>query len=347
MATALDSLAACACYRAADYDQLVDSPILAGPLDVHEFRVRGARHDLVDVGDTAGFDGRRAASDLGRIVAQNARFWGGLPYHHYVFLNVFRRGGGGLEHASSTLLTANAARTRDPRGYLGWLSFVSHEYLHAYNVKRLRPVELGPFDYEHAVPTSGLWIAEGLTSYFGDLMIARAGLAGPDWWLGEMSSEIRQLQNTPGRLVQTLTQSSLDAWNSENSGVGMDRSNTISYYTKGEVVGLLLDAHIRHLTGGRRSLDDVMRLAYRRYAGAHGFTAAQFQATASEVAGTDLGPWLHRALDTTDELDYAELLDTYGLRFGAAEGPDRWTLEPSAGATPRQRAELRALLAPR
>lgn len=130
-ATALDSVAAPggARLRAPDYDRLVDSPIVAGRLDLHVFTVAGARQELVDVGDTAGFDAARAAGDLARIVAQNARFWGGLPYRRYVFLNVFRRGGGGLEHANSTLLTSSAARMSDSRAYLGWLSFVSHEYL--------------------------------------------------------------------------------------------------------------------------------------------------------------------------------------------------------------------------
>ena len=128
-------------------------------------------------------------------------------------------------------------------------------------------------------------------------------------------------------------------------GVGADRANTVSYYIKGPVVGLLLDAHIRRLTGGRRSLDDVMRLAYRRYSGARGFTPAQFAAAASEVAGVDLAPWLHRALDTTDELDYSEMLDWYGLRFrGAGDAPDRWVLEAGPDASPAQRAHLRALV---
>ncbi len=349
VATALDSMSAPGggSLRASDYDRLVDSPIAAGQLDVHEFTVAGARHQLVDVGDRAGFDAARAAADLGKIVAQDARFWGGLPYRRYVFLNVFRRGGGGLEHAYSTLLTSSAARMGDPQAYLGWLAFVSHEYLHAFNVKRLRPVELGPFDYEHAVPTPSLWIAEGLTSYFGDLMLTRAGLADEAWYLGEMSRIIGQLQRTPGRLVQTLTQASLEAWQSENSGVGADRANSVSYYTKGPVVGLLLDAHIRRPTGGRRSLDDVMRLAYRRYSGAHGFTPAQFGDVATEVAGADLRPWLRHALDTTEELDYSELLEWYGLRFRGGDEAGRWALEVRPEATAAQRAHLRALVAGR
>ncbi|HKO16413.1 MAG TPA: hypothetical protein VJU87_09240 [Gemmatimonadaceae bacterium] len=333
-------------YQAADYDELVDSPIIAGAnLRFHQFVVGRSRHTIVDAGNLGSWDSDRAARDLARIVAQDQRFWGTLPYDHYVFLNIFRRGGGGLEHKNSTMLTSNAARSATPQQYLGWLNFVSHEYFHAMNVKRLRPVELGPFDYEGAPKTPSLWISEGLTTYFGDLMVARAGLANERQLLEEFSSLIGQLQNTPGRLVQTLSQSSLDVWNSENSAVGMDRANTVSYYTKGPVVGFLLDAHIRRLTGGRRSLDDVMRAEYARYSGLHGFTPEQFRAEASQVAGTNLDAWFARALDSTAELDYDEALAWYGLQFHGGDDPKtRWQLEVRPDRTAAQQAHLAAFV---
>jgi predicted metalloprotease with PDZ domain len=333
-------------YRAADYDELVDSPIIAGPnLRFRSFAADGSQHTIVDAGAVDAWDSDRAAREIARFVGEDLKFWGKLPYHRYVFLNVFRRGGGGLEHANSTLLTSNAARASTPAAYLGWLNFVSHEYFHAMNVKRLRPIQLGPFDYEGAPRTPSLWISEGLTTYYGDLMVARSGLAGTPEYLGWMSALIGQLQNTPGRLVQTLSQSSLDVWNSENSAVGMDRANTVSYYTKGPVVGFLLDARIRHLTDGRRSLDDVMRLAYARYSGARGFTPEQFRAAASEVAGASLDDWFHRALDTTEELDYSEALAWYGLQFQRGDDPKtQWQLGVRPDATPTQKSHLASLL---
>ena len=335
-------------YRATDYDQLVDSPIIAaGNLRVRSFTVGTSQHAIADAGELDGWDSDRAAHDIARIIGEDRRFWGTLPYRHYVFLNVFRRGGGGLEHSNSTLLTSSATRASTGPAYLTWLNFVSHEYFHAMNVKRLRPIELGPFDYEAGPKTPSLWISEGLTTYYGDLMVARSGLAGAPEFLSWMSTLIGQLQNTPGRLVQPLSQSSLDAWNSENSGVGMDQATTVSYYTKGTVVGLLLDARIRRLTNGRRSLDDVMHLAFRRYSGAHGFTPEQFQSVASEVAGANLDDWFHRVLDTTEELDYSEALDWFGLRFAPGDDPKtRWRLEVKEDASPAQRAHLAALLAP-
>ena len=330
-------------YRAADYDDLVDSPIMAGALRTVQFDVDGIPHLLVDAGAVGDFNGERAGRDLMRIVIEASRFWGFLPYRRYLFLNWFHPGGGGLEHKNSTMLTSNAAALDTPAGYERWLTFVAHEYFHAFNVKRLRPVELGPFDYEGTPHTPSLWIAEGLTTYYGDLMVARAGLARQQDYLDWMSAMIRDLQRTPGRLVQTLDASSLDVWNSENSAVGMDTRKTVSYYTKGPVVGLLLDAHIRHLTNGAKSLDDVMRLAYRRYAGAQGYTPAQFRATVSEVAGVDLSDWFARALDSTQELDYAEMLDWFGLRFSPA---DQWQLDVVDKPTPDQQHHLQALLKP-
>jgi predicted metalloprotease with PDZ domain len=334
-------------YQAADYDELVDSPIVAGDLRLRSFAVDGSRHSIVDAGNIDSWDSEHAAHDLARIVDEHRRFWKKLPYDRYVLLNVFRRGGGGLEHRNSTLLTSNASRSSTKPAYLGWLNFVSHEYFHAMNVKRLRPIELGPFDYEGAPKTPSLWISEGLTTYYGDLMVARSGLAGAPEFLDWMSALIGQLQNTPGRLVQTLSQSSLDVWNSENSAVGMDRANTVSYYTKGPVVGFLLDATIRRLTRDRKSLDDVMRLAYARYSGPRGFTPEQFRAVASEVAGVDLDGWFHRALDTTAELDYDDALAWYGLRFdGGEDAKARWQLRARPDATAIQRAHLQSLLAP-
>jgi predicted metalloprotease with PDZ domain len=334
-------------YRAADYDELVDSPIIAGGgLRFRTFTVGGSQHTIADAGDVDSWDSDRAARDVARFVDEDRRFWGKLPYGRYVFLNVFRRGGGGLEHKNSTLLTSNAAGGSTPAAYLRWLNFVSHEYFHAMNVKRLRPIELGPFDYEGAPKTPSLWISEGLTTYYGDLTVARSGLAGEPEFLGWMSALIGQLQSTPGRLVQTLSQSSLDVWNSENSAVGMDRATTVSYYTKGPVVGLLLDAHIRRLTNGRRSLDDVMRSAYARYSGPRGFTPEQFPAVASEVAGTNLDDWFHRALDTTDELDYDEALAWFGLQFhGGGDPKVQWQLTVRPDASASQRAHLQSLLA--
>jgi predicted metalloprotease with PDZ domain len=217
--------------------------------------------------------------------------------------------------------------------------------VHAFNVKRLRPIELGPFDYESPPTTTSLWLSEGATTYLGNLMLARANLMTSEDFLRSMSSAIADLQTSPGRLVQSLEQSSAEVWTNSNSGVGASKG-TVSYYGKGNVVAFLLDAHIRRLTDGVKSLDDGMRLAYTRYGGELGFTADELRATFEEVAGRSLKAWFAKAIASPGELDYGEMLGWYGLRFAGAgtAGRDSWTLEVRPRATAAQRRHLAALL---
>jgi predicted metalloprotease with PDZ domain len=333
-------------YQASSYDELADSPIIAGNISFHEFEVAGAKHYLADIGEIPPqWDGGLAAQNLKKIVTADSAFWGFLPFRKYVFLNVFRQGGGGLEHLNSTLLTSSPKSTGG--GDMRWLQYVSHEYFHAFNVKRLRPVQLGPFDYEHPPKTPSLWISEGLTTYYGNLMVSRGGIGTKQDVLDGLSKAITSVQNSPGRHVQTLEQASLDIFSTGGSGIGGDRNSTVSYYDKGLIVGLLLDARIQHATNGAKSLDDMMRLAYKRYGGAHGFTPQQWVATASDVAGTDLTEFFHTLLQTTDEMDYSEALAWFGLRFAPSDNPaTAWTLEISPDATPQQTARLDRLTQP-
>jgi predicted metalloprotease with PDZ domain len=302
-------------YRAPDYETLVDSPIVAGNPAVHEFDVEGKPHYLVDVGEDGVFDGGRAAQDLARIVREDASMWGGLPYDKYIFLNMLTGGGGGMEHSNSTALMSDRWNTRTHRNYLRWLDLASHEFFHAWNVKRLRPAELTPGEYETEPYTTSLGIAEGFTSYYGPLMVRRAALSSEEELLASLSRTIREVQTTPGRLVQSLSQSSFETWIKFYHPDENSVNTAISYYTKGAVAGFLLDARVRTATGGAKSLDDVMRLALARNPTGAGYTPSAFRAAASEVAGTDLSAWFARVFDSTAELDYREALDWFGLRF--------------------------------
>ena len=318
-------------FLAADYDTLVDSPIYAGNAEVHEMEVAGRKHLLVDEGGEGVWNGAKAIAGLEKLVAEEIAFWGFAPYPRYIFFNLLTEEGGGLEHKDSTVLMSSRFRARTREGMIDWLGLAGHEMFHAWNVKRLRPVELDHFDYEHEAYTESLWVAEGLTSYYDDLLIARAGLMRRDEYLKRLSKQIDGLETSPGRLVQPLSAASFDAWikyyrrdeNFANSGV--------SYYTKGAVVGFLLDAEIRRATGGTKSLDDAMRLAYQRYSGERGYTPAELRKTFEEVAGTDLGPFWTRAVDSAADLDYQRALDWFGLRFG--EYRDEKDEKPGAGAT--------------
>jgi predicted metalloprotease with PDZ domain len=311
-------------YRAPDFDTVVDSPILAGNPAVYEFTVDGKRHYLVDEGEAGIFDGARAVKDVERIVREHRQMWGFLPYERYLFFNVLSEASGGLEHKNSTLLMASRWATATRRRYLSWLGLVSHEYFHAWNVKRLRPIELGPFDYEREVYTTSLWISEGFTDYYGDLAVHRAGLSTTDEYLRELSGQIESLQTTPGRLSQPLETASFDAWVRHYRADENSPNVAMSYYTKGAVVAWLLDAKVRRATQGQKTLDDVMRLAYERYAGAKGYTEEDFRKVVSDIAGVAAAEWLKHAVETADELDYREALDWFGLRF-APSWPGRLT----------------------
>jgi len=320
-------------FQAPDYDTLVDSPILLGDLDIQEFQVDGVPHFLISQGGQDLWDFPRAAEDCRRIVEVQTALWGTIPYSSYRFLNVLSESGGGLEHANSTLVMASRFSQRDRERYRGWLGLISHEFFHTWNVKRLRPVALGPFDYSHEVHTPDLWVVEGLTSYFGGLCLARAGLIDRKEYLKGLSKQIEGVQTTPGREVQALSASSHDAWTHYYQRNENSRNTSISYYTKGAVVGFLLDAEIRRSSGGERSLDDAMRLAYSRYSGERGYTPEEFRACLSETAGRDLSAWLVRAIDTTEELDYEPALEWFGLRFHTPKGKgDRDQFEDGAGS---------------
>lgn len=334
-------------FVARDYDWLVDSPFVLGAVDTRAFDVLGARHEWAAFGSCDGWDHDLLVKRLQPIAEELCSTFGVVPFTRYVFLAGFRNANGGLEHLDSTLLSVSRRQRPDDAGFL---SFVAHEYAHAFNVKRLRPVELGPFDYEHPPSTPSLWISEGLTTWFGDLALVRAEAVDEATWLRLVSGHVRSLQNAAGRRRQTLEQASLSVWNGSISGTGGDPRTTISYYVKGPVVGLVLEARLRVATEGRHGLDEVMRRAYARYSGARGFTAEQFEAVAAEVAGAPQKEFFDRALRSTDELDYGEVLGWFGLRFRpveeGAQRPDPWQLEAAPEASEAQREHLRALTSP-
>ncbi len=335
-------------YRAANFDELIDSPIFMGSPQVHPFRVGDVDHYLVNQGGDPYWNGEAAAADVAKIVAQHQKMWGVVPYKRYYFFNIIAEAGGGLEHNNSTVLITSRWNFRNAKNYKKWLGLVSHEFFHAWNVRRLRPRALVRYDYEREVYFDELWVAEGITSYYEELALVRAGLNSPKEFLSALSKEIESLQTGPGRLKQTLVESSRDAWikfyrPDENS------SNTsINYYIKGAVVGFLLDAKIRKRTNNQKSLDDVMRTLYARHAEKDGYTNLEFSQVASEVAGGDIKNWLEQAVGTTAELDYSEMLEWLGLVFQASKAEDKpgepkepeKSKEESGQATAEKPAEL-------
>ena len=313
-------------YRAVDYDELVDSPILIGNPAVYEFTIDDKKHYLANIGEAGVFDGAKAAKDLEAIVREQRRFWGSLPYDRYIVMNVLTAvpgqiAGGGLEHKNSTLLIAGRWATRTRQSYLAWLELASHEIFHAWNVKRLRPVELGPFDYENENFTRSLWVVEGVTDYYGELQVHRAGLSTEVEYLDALSNKIEEVQTTPGRTVQSAEMASQDAWIKYYRPDENSPNSSVSYYSKGAVLGFVLDAKIRKATAGAKSLDDVMRAAYQKFSGSRGYTPDDFRAVAEQVAGVSLASFWDTAIEGTAEIAYSEALDLLGLRFRPVAPP--------------------------
>ena len=306
-------------YRATDYDELVDSPIVLGDLELFPFEAGERDHVLVNVGTGGYWDGAQAAADVARIVEEHQRMWGFSPYERYLFLNIAAESRGGLEHDHSTVLMTSRWAYRDPKAYRSWLGLASHEFFHTWNVRRLRPRALMKYDYGREMFFRELWIAEGVTSYYDDLALVRCGLIDREEYLELLSKQIETLQGTPGRGVQSLRDASHDAWikfyrPDENSG-----NTRVSYYNKGAVAAFLLDAEVRRASGGEASLDDVMRVLYERFIET-GYDEDDFRAAAEEVAGGGLGDWFAAAIDGTRELEYGPALDWLGLQFAVEEG---------------------------
>lgn len=299
---------------ATNFDELVDSPIVCGELAMQAFEVAGTLHWLVTAGADDLWDFDRAVADTRTIVIEQQRFWGEVPYDRYLFLNLLTESGGGLEHDNCCVLMASRWTMRKRESYLNWLALVSHEFFHAWNVRRLRPRELQSYDYEHEQFISELWISEGITSYFDDLALARTGLCTPDEYLQRLSKNIFTVQTSPGRLAQCLADSSWDAWIKHYRPDENSQNSRISYYLKGAVVAWLLDVQIQIRTSGEHHLDEVMRRLWIRHRQS-GFALDDFNQIVVELAGPPMRDWLEQYVSQTVELDYTAALDWFGLRF--------------------------------
>jgi predicted metalloprotease with PDZ domain len=245
-----------------------------------------------------------------------ANLFGGLPYDRYVFLlHLSGSGYGGLEHKDCCSLVYSRFGFRAKEKYKGFVQLLAHEFLHLWNIKRIRPKALESFDYDGENYTPSLWFGEGTTSYYDLLIPYRAGIYDVKAYLKDLSKEITQLQMKPGRKVQPVSESSFDAWIKLYRRDANSDNCQISYYLKGELVSLLLDLSIRERWGNKRSLDDVMRLLWQQFGQAEiGYTPEQLKQVIESVAGFNLDDFFARYIDGTDELPFDEYLEPFGLR---------------------------------
>ncbi|MGC8490004.1 MAG: M61 family metallopeptidase, partial [Clostridia bacterium] len=300
-------------YRAPHYDHLVDCPVEAGTHPRYRFMVQGKRHEIAVWGH-GNEEPDRLVSDVRRIVETASSLFGGLPYKHYTFLVHLTEGGGGVEHRNSTTCQTSPLAFKPWSRYKRTLNLFAHEFFHLWNVKRIRPAVLDRPDYNREVYTRLLWAMEGVTSYYAPLLLRRAGLYSVEDYTETLADAIKSLESKPGRRVMSAAHASFDTWMA-NYDQGPDVANrAISYYLKGSLVGFVLDMEIRRRTLNRRSLDDVLRLLYERYA-AHGvgFSEGAYQAAAEDVAGGSLAAFFARYVEGVDELPVEAALSLVGL----------------------------------
>lgn len=301
-------------FKAPDFDILYDCPILMGNLEeLPSFAVKGITHRFIGykLGD---FDKAQFISNLQKVVEAATNIIGDIPYKQYTFIGI-GAGRGGIEHLNNTTFGFDGNELKSPAAINRMMNFLAHEYFHHYNVKRIRPFELGPFDYDRENRTNLLWVSEGLSVYYEYMIVKRAGIADEQTLLADFENNLNSFENSPGRLYQSLTQASYETWSEGPFGKsGKDADKSISYYEKGPLVGLILDFSIRHATANAKSLDDVMRLLYQRYYQqlSRGFTDAEFQNACEETAGTSLQD-VFEYVYTAKEVEYNRYLGYAGL----------------------------------
>ncbi len=336
-------------YCCDDYDELIDHPVEMGHFAHARFEACGVPHDVVVSGRHKA-DMERLCRDLKRLCEWQIRFFGEpAPMERYVFLvQAVGEGYGGLEHRASTSLMCSrddlprAGADEITEGYRTFLGLCSHEYFHSWNVKRIKPAAFAPYDLARENHTRLLWAFEGITAYYDDLALLRCGLIDLDTWLQLLGETATRVWRGPGRLRQSLADSSFDAWTKFYKPDANTPNAVVSYYTKGALVALALDLLLRRLSGGERSLDDLMRALWGRH-GKPGIPVPEdgIERLAAEIAGADLSDFFARYVHGTEDPPLAELLEGIGIEFvlRPAEGAADKGGKPAKAGT-RARADL-------
>ncbi|HEY2065525.1 MAG TPA: hypothetical protein VGG84_06170 [Gemmatimonadaceae bacterium] len=339
-------------FRFENYDRLIDTPTEIAPaFMVDSFVVDGKKYRTMVHHNGAPPAGARErfVRDVEKLVRYENSVFSAPPLDQYTFLfNIGYAGGDGMEHLYSTEIIDSRPWTgNDTLAVLPGVGTAAHEYFHVWNVKRVRPAALGPFDYTREQFQPSLWVAEGWTQYYGQAALHRSGVTNLDEFYSSMAGIIHNNLTAPGRKEVSARMASFHApfWDGAPQGQPTNGRNTFfSYYTKGSGLALYLDLYIRGKTANHRSLDDVFNALKRRtwntpnasyYLQGRGYTEADVEVAASEVTGEDMHPWFEKYVAGTDDLDYDPLLARAGLRLVRAG--DRWHIDEAADATPAQR----------
>jgi len=313
-------------FVAPNMDVLIDSPIEAGNQEIRSFQVDGVEHQVSFFGASA-VDTGRVTDDIRKIVESEVRIFGNIPYKKYVFIvNLTDEVGGGLEHLNSTVCFAPRLRFVPKEEYNLMMGLFSHEFFHTWNVKRMRPKGLGPFNYSSETYTKSLWVAEGITSYYDDFVLRKAGIYTVPEFLDAFAININVMKSLHGGRWQSAQESSFDTWIKFYRTDANSPNVTLSYYTQGAVIGWMLDLQIRKNTGGQKNLDDVMRRVYEEtYAKeGRGYSDEEFESTALSVGGREgLEEIFESRVRGRKDVDFDRYLGYSGLKLEPKEPSDK------------------------
>lgn len=319
-------------FEFSNYDQLVDCPIEIGNQVVFDFTAAGVKHTVAIYGE-GNFDIPTLKKDMAKVVQAATDVFGVNPNKEYVFIihNVVD-GQGGLEHTNSTTLSVNRW-TYQGAEYTGFLSLVAHEYFHLWNVKRVRPIELGPFDYDQENYTSLLWVMEGFTSYYEKLILVRAGFMSKEDYLNKLQGSINYVEGSVGSRVQPVAHASFDAWIKAYRPTENSANTSMTYYSRGSVIASIFDILIIDNSKGKQCLDHFFQHLYKKYfiEMNRGFSETEFKAELEKFVGKNLDEFYKKYIDGTEILPYAEVFDKVGISI-----IDNTSFRPSFGATVRE-----------
>jgi predicted metalloprotease with PDZ domain len=322
-------------YTFEDYDQLVDCPIEIGNQEEFSFDAAGVKHHVAIYG-MGNQDKEKLSRDMAKIVNAATEVFGQNPNKEYTFI-IHNGGSGGLEHTNSTVLGVNRWAYEGDK-YLGFLSLVAHEYFHLWNVKRIRPIELGPFNYDEENYTTQLWVMEGFTSYYDELLLLRSGFFTQEQYLKKLFNTINYVEGTPGTRVQPVAHASFDAWIKAYRPNENSRNTTMSYYSKGTVIAAMLDAMIIKKYKGKKCLDDFLQVLYAKYYEAkdRGFSEEEFKRDLEAFLDQNLDSFYAKYINGTEIPDYNEVFSTVGVTvdyIGKPKADVGMSLSTSGGKT--------------
>lgn len=307
-------------------DELYDCPIEIGNHSEFEFTTDGCKHRVAMYGE-GNYSVEKLKTDMAKIVNECTKVWGTNPNKEYLFIvHNLTVGSGGLEHSNSTCLQVNR-NTYSGSSYTGFLSLVAHEYFHLWNVKRLRPAGLWPYDYDKENYTDLLWISEGFTSYYDEILVKRAGFYDESGYLRSLNSTLNSVEATPGSKVQSLSESSFDAWIKGYKPNENSNNRTISYYPKGALAAAMLDIEIISSTNGKFKLDDLLRLLYNDFyvTKKQGFTFNDFKVYSEKICNKNLDDFFNTVVLSSNEINYASYFNKAGIQVGIyPRGSEPW-----------------------